>query len=72
MEGQLEVKCIFLWSWFSRQIWDEDNPRVDDYVNVPVGNVLQPTDRDFVVGDVIRMHTPLIGQEGMYISTSTC
>ncbi|PIK54185.1 putative nuclear pore membrane glycoprotein [Apostichopus japonicus] len=37
------------------KIWDEDNPRVDDYVNVPVGNVLQPTDRDFVVGDVIRM-----------------
>ncbi|PIK62157.1 putative nuclear pore membrane glycoprotein [Apostichopus japonicus] len=53
------------------KIWDEDNPRVDDYVNVPVGNVLQPTDRDFVVGDVIRMHTPLIGQEGKKVQWSS-
>ncbi|KAJ8036585.1 hypothetical protein HOLleu_20604 [Holothuria leucospilota] len=46
------------------RIWDEDNPRTEDYVNVPVGNVLEPSDSDFVVGDVILMHTPLISSEG--------
>ncbi|XP_038053561.1 nuclear pore membrane glycoprotein 210-like [Patiria miniata] len=55
------------------KVWDKNSPWIEDYVNIPVGSVVQPS-RTFVVGDVICFRSPLLtveGQRGSWRSTSS-
>ncbi|XP_022099452.1 nuclear pore membrane glycoprotein 210-like isoform X2 [Acanthaster planci] len=55
------------------KVWDKNSPWIEDYVNIPVGSVVQPS-QTFVVGDVICFRSPLLtveGQRGSWRSSTS-
>ncbi|XP_071795697.1 nuclear pore membrane glycoprotein 210-like isoform X2 [Asterias amurensis] len=45
------------------KVWDKNSPWIEDYVNIPVGSVVEPS-KGFTVGDVICFRSPLLTGEG--------
>ena len=58
----------FMNNWYhvplSYQVWDENSPWIEDYVNIAVGSVIEPVE-DYSVGDVVCFTSSLLTQEGM-------
>ncbi|XP_070565297.1 nuclear pore membrane glycoprotein 210-like isoform X2 [Ptychodera flava] len=46
------------------KVWDKNNPRIADYVNVPVDQVIAPTFSDITLGDIICFDSPLMKSDG--------
>ena len=49
---------------FSFQVWDQNNPGMADYVNIPVGNAIIPSHRRVTLGDIVCFSSPVITAAG--------
>ena len=51
---------------FVIQIWDDNNPRMADYINVDVGYAIKPAQANITLGDVVCFTSPVVTASGMY------
>ncbi|XP_077992157.1 nuclear pore membrane glycoprotein 210-like [Glandiceps talaboti] len=46
------------------KVWDKNNPRIADYINVPVDRVIGSGNSDIVMADIICFSSPLRAKDG--------
>jgi len=54
-----------------RQVWDELNPSISDYVAVEVGPSIQPSAAIVALGSVICFTSPLVSADGLVLLYTT-
>ncbi|KAL3841492.1 hypothetical protein ACJMK2_019630 [Sinanodonta woodiana] len=46
------------------KVWDQHNPWLMDFINIPVDNVIEPANLRLMLGDIICFQSPIISEEG--------
>jgi len=52
------------------QVWESGKPWLVDYINIPVGNAIEPSLESLTVGSVVCYTVPLTSQSGMHRAQS--
>ncbi|XP_041366942.1 nuclear pore membrane glycoprotein 210-like [Gigantopelta aegis] len=48
------------------KVWDKQNPWMADYINIPIGFAVSPSQAHFTLGSVICFNTPLVSETGHF------
>ncbi len=46
------------------KIWDDNNPRMADYINIDVGYAIKPAQANVTLGDVVCLTSPVVTASG--------
>ena len=52
-------------------VWDSTNPRLNAFIRLPVGDILTPDLKNFVTGDLVCFHSPLLSNKPIRPSYET-
>jgi len=44
-------------------VWDSTNPRLNAFIRLPVGDILTPSSKNFITGDLVCFHSPLLSNK---------
>ncbi|KAK3608986.1 hypothetical protein CHS0354_020538 [Potamilus streckersoni] len=46
------------------KVWDQHNPWLMDFINIPVDNVIEPANLKLMLGDIVCFQSPIVSEEG--------